>query len=45
MVGTSATPRKSKGKHPAFSYEESDVKHFSGLKDILVEPEGIYRHT
>ena len=44
MVGPSATPRKSKGKQPALSTEESDVEYSSGLKEILVEPKGIYRH-
>jgi len=45
MVGPSATPIKLKGKQPALSSEESDVEHFSCLKEILAEPEGIYIHT
>ena len=45
MVGPSTTPSKSKGKQLAFSFEELDTKRSSGLKEILVEPEGIYWHT
>jgi len=29
----------------AVSSEESDVDRSPDLKDILVEPEGVYRHT
>ena len=45
MVGPSSTPTKSKGKQLTVSSEESDVDRSPGLKDILVEPEGVYRHT
>ena len=45
MVGPSFTPSKSKGKQLAISSEESDVDWSPGLKDILVEPEGVYWHT
>jgi len=45
MVGLSFTPSKSKGKQPAISSEESDVDRSPGLKDILVEPEGVHWHT
>ena len=41
MVGPSTTPSKSKGKQLVLSSEESDTKHSSGLKEILIEPEGI----
>jgi len=44
MMGPSTTPSKSKGKQPTFNSEESDVEYSSGLKEILDEPEGIYRH-
>jgi len=43
--GPSATPRKSKGKQSALSFEESNVEHSSRLKEILAEPKGVYRHT
>ena len=45
IVGSSSTPSKSKGKQLAVSLEESYVDRSPGLKDILVEPEGAYRHT
>jgi len=45
MVGPSFTPKKSKGKQLAVSSEESDIDRSSGLKDILVEPEGVYQYT
>ena len=45
MVGPSAMPRKSKRKQLALSFEESDVEYSSSLKEILIEPEQIYRHT
>jgi len=45
MVGPSTTPSKSKGKQLALNSEESDIECFSGLKEILVEPEGIYQPT
>ena len=44
-MGPSATPRKLKRKQPALSSEKSDVQYFLGLKEILDEPEKIYRHT
>ena len=45
IVGSSSTPSKSKGKQPVVSSEESDVDQSPYLKDILIEPEGIYWHT
>jgi len=42
MVGPSLTPSKSKGKQLAVSSEESDVDRSPDLKDILIEPEGVY---
>jgi len=45
MVGPSSTPSKSKNKQLAINSEESNVDWSPGLKDILVEPEGVYRHT
>jgi len=45
MVGPSTTPSKSKGKQLAINSEESDVEPSSGLKEILIESEGIYQHT
>jgi len=44
MVGPSTTPSKSKGKQLALIFEESDTVRFLGLKEILIEPEEIYRH-
>ena len=44
-MGPSITPSKSKEKQLAISSEESDVEHFSILKEILVEPEEIYQRT
>ena len=45
MTGPSATPSKSKGKQPVVSSEESDADRSLSLKDVLIEPEGVYRHT
>ena len=45
MVGPSFTPSKSKGKQLAVSSEESDADRSPGLKDVLIESEGVYRHT
>ena len=45
MVAPSATPSKLKGKQLALSSEESDAECSSGLKEILIEPEGIYQRT
>ena len=45
MVGLSFTPSKPKGKQLAVSSEESNVDQSSDLKDILIEPEGVYRYT
>jgi len=45
MVRLSSTPSKSKGKQLAVSSQESDVDQSPGLKDILIKPEGVYRHT
>ena len=45
MVGLSSTPSKSRGNQLAVILEESNVDRSSGLKDILVEPEGVYQHT
>jgi len=41
MVGSSTTPSKSKGKQLTISSGESDIELSSGLKEILIEPEGI----
>jgi len=45
MVGPSTIPSKSKEKQHALNSEELDTEHFSGLKEKLIEFEGIYRHT
>ena len=45
MVGPSTILSKSKEKQLAFNSEESDIECSSGLKEILIEPEGIYYHT
>ena len=45
MVGPNAISSKSKGKQLVISSEESDVEPTSGLKNLLIEPEGIYSHT
>jgi len=45
MVVSSTTPSKSKEKQLAISSEESGVEPSSGLKEILIEPEGIYQHS
>ena len=45
MVRLSFTPTKSKGKQLAVSSEESDADQSPGLKDVLIEPEGVYRYT
>ena len=45
MVGLSTTLSKSKGKQLAFSSKESGAEYSSGLKEILIEPKRIYRHT
>ena len=42
MVGQNTTPNKSKGKQLAISSRESDAELSSALKEILIEPEGIY---
>jgi len=42
MVGPSTTPSNSKGKQLAYSFDESDTEHSSGLKEILIKPEGLY---
>ena len=42
MVGLRFTLNKSKGKQLAVSSEELDVDRSPGLKDILIEPEGVY---
>jgi len=43
MVGSSTTPRKPKGKQPAINFEDFDAKCSSGLKEVLIKPEGIYQ--
>ena len=43
MVGLITTPSKSKGKQLGISSENFDVEHSSGLKKLLIEPEGIYQ--
>ena len=45
MMSLSITLSKSKEKQLSLSFEESDVECSSGLKEILIEPEGIYQHT
>ena len=45
MVGPSFAPSKSKGKQLAVSSEVLDIDRSLGLKDVLVKPEGVYRHT
>jgi len=45
MAGLGTTLSKSKGKQLALSSEESYTKRSSGLKEILIELEGIYRRT
>jgi len=35
----------SKSKQLALCSEESDTEHSSDLKELLIEPEGIYQHT
>ena len=45
MVGPCSTPSKSKEKQPAISSEESNADRSPGLKDVLIEPEAVYRHT
>jgi len=45
MVGPITTPSKSNGKQLALSSGESDAEYSLGLKEILIEPEGIYGHT
>jgi len=45
MMEPSSTLSKSKGKQLVVSLEESDVDRSPGLKDILIEPEGFYRHS
>ena len=45
IVGPSNTPSKSKEKQLALSSKESNIERSSGLKEILIEPEEIYRHT
>ena len=43
--GSKHNTKKLKGKQLPFSFEESDTERSSGLKEILIEPEGIYLHT
>jgi len=45
MVDLSTTLSKSKGKQLVFSSKKSNTERFSGLKEILIEPEVTYRHT
>jgi len=45
MVGPSFTPSKSKGKQLVVNSKKSDADRSLGLKDALVEPEGVYRYT
>jgi len=45
MVAPCSTSSKSKGKQPAVSSEESNADRSPDLKDVLVKPEGVYRHT
>ena len=45
MVGSSTTPSKSKRNQLVISSKESDVERCSGLKEILINPEGIFQRT
>ena len=45
MVWPSTTPSKFKEKQLDVDSKESDVERSSGLKNILIEPKGLYRHT
>ena len=45
IVGQSTMPSKSKGEQLAVNFEESDVERSPGLKNVLIEPEGIYQYT
>jgi len=45
MVGPSAAPNKSKRKQLAISSKEFNAEHFSSLKEIPTESEGIYQYT
>jgi len=42
MVGPSTTLSKSKGEKLAIGFEESDIESYIGLKEILIEPDGVY---
>ena len=44
-MGPSSMPCKSKEKQLAVSSEESNADRSLVLKDVLVEPEGVYWHT
>jgi len=45
MAGPSATPSKLHEKQLPLSSKELDAEHSSGLKEILIKPEGIYQRT
>jgi len=45
MMGPSTIQSKLKENQLTLSSEESDTERFSGLKEILIKPKGIYRHT
>ena len=45
MVGPSSTPSNFKGKQLVVSSKELDADRSPGLKDVLIEPKGVYRHT
>ena len=42
MVGSCSIPIKFIEKQLAVSSEESDADRSPGLKDVLIEPEGVY---
>jgi hypothetical protein len=45
MTGPGATSSKSVQKNLAPSSEVSDAEYSPGLKEVLIEPEGVYKHT
>ena len=45
MVGPNTIPSKSNWKQLALSSKESDAEYSLGLKERLIEPEEINRHT
>ena len=43
MMGQVSYQVSPRGRKPAVSSEESDANRSPGLKDVLIEPEGVYR--